>query len=102
MAVVGNLVQQLGVCGERDVLLLHGGVYESRLLLVALAPTAVLSVPPVILLLLPVLDDKIDADALLEDKLSTPSSPIRWRKCTSSDEAQGADVLKASRPQKYW
>ena len=71
VAVVGNLVQQFGVCGERHVLLLYGGVYEGRLLLVALASTSVLPVPPVIILLLPVLDGKIDADALLEDKFHT-------------------------------
>ena len=32
MAIVDNLVQQFGVCGERDVLLLYGGVYEGCLL----------------------------------------------------------------------
>ena len=71
MAIVDNLVQQFGVRGERDVLLLYGRVYEGCLLLVALASTTVLSVLPVILLLLPVLDDKIYADALLEDKFHT-------------------------------
>ena len=40
-------------------------------LLVALASTTVLSVLPVILLLLPVLDGEIDADALLEVKFHT-------------------------------
>ena len=51
MAIVDNLVQQFGVRGERDVLLLYGRVYEGCLLLVALASTTVLSVLPVILLL---------------------------------------------------
>ena len=37
--------------------------------MVALASTTVLSLIPVILLLLPVLHGKIDADAFLEDKL---------------------------------
>ena len=36
MAIVGNLIQQFGVCGECHVLLLYGGVDESRLLLVRL------------------------------------------------------------------
>lgn len=71
MAIVDNLVQQFGVCGERDVLLLYGGVYEGCLLPGVLASTTVLAVLPVIFLFLPVLDGKIDADALLENKLNT-------------------------------
>lgn len=101
MAIVDNLVQQFGVRGERDVLLLYGRVYEGCLLLVALASTTVLSVLPVILLLLPVLDGEIDADALLQDKLYahlayTVTKMNKFRGCTRSSNAKGfhsAEVL---------
>ena len=57
--------------GEGDVLLLYARVYEGSLILVALASTTVLPVFPILLFLLPVLQGKIDADALLEDKFRT-------------------------------
>ena len=69
VAIADNLAQQFRVRGERDVLLLYGRVNVCSLLLVALASTTVLPVPLVLLFPLPVLDGKIDADALLEDKL---------------------------------
>ena len=71
MAIVDNLVQQFGVGGKCHVLLLYGRVYEGSLILVALASTTVLPVLPILLFLLPVLQGKIDADALLEDKFHT-------------------------------
>ena len=68
VAEVDNLVEEFGVCGERDVLLLDGGVDEGRLVLVTLAPAPV---PAVALVLLPAADIfncQVHTDALLQNQ----------------------------------
>lgn len=69
MAEVDYLAQQLGVRGERDVLLLDGGVNEGRLVLVPLPPTPVPAIALGLPLAASVFNGKVHTDALLENQL---------------------------------
>ena len=63
MAEVNYLAQQLGVRGERDVLLLNGGVDEGRLVLVSLPHTPVPAIALVLLLAASIFNGKVYTDA---------------------------------------
>ena len=69
VAILDNLVEQLRVGGECDVLLLDGRVDERGLLLIALAPPAILAAPLIFLLAAGIINGQVDTDALLQNQL---------------------------------
>ena len=69
VAILDNLVEQLRVGGECDVLLLDGSVDERGLLLIALAPPAILAAPLIFLLAAGIINGQVDTDALLQNQL---------------------------------
>ena len=78
-----DLFMQLGISREYDILFLNGRIDKSSIMMMF-----------VIIFI-------IDTNAFLKNEFY-PFSPMRWRKCTNSEEAQGAPGANSCIPQKYW
>ena len=101
MAEPDYLVQQLRICRKGHILLLYGRIDEGCLIGISLAASIVLAVLLVLFLLLPILQNKVEADTFFQDKLYALLSDT-MSEFTSSVGAHGALIEKESMPQKYW
>ena len=70
MAESDYLVQQFRICRKGHILLLYGRVDEGGLVSIGLASSVVLAILLVFVLLLLILQDKVDTDAFFQDKLN--------------------------------